>query len=142
MWCAAPLLAIALSLFGCATVGVQDPTAYDSGARNRAGITVENRINHVVLLWLKASGNAAHRERIIEISKTFEKIPGVLKVRVGEAVPSERAMVNDSFDLAISIAFANTDEMNRYLAHPRHQEAVREVLSPLVARIVVYDFVE
>ena len=52
---------------------------------------VENKraIQHVVLCWLKEPGNAEHRNQIIEISKTFRKIPGVLEVRVGKVIESD-----------------------------------------------------
>ena len=60
----------------------------------------EQAIQHVVLCWLKEPGNAAHRARIMEVSKTFRSIPGVLEVRVGEVIASDRAIVDDSFDVA------------------------------------------
>ena len=48
----------------------------------------EQALSHVVLCWLKEPGNADHRNQIIEVSKTFKKIPGVLDVRVGKVIES------------------------------------------------------
>ena len=56
--------------------------------------------------------------------------------------PSERQIVDDSFDVAICLTFASTRDMNAYIEHPRHKAAVKDVLLPIVERIVVYDFVE
>ena len=97
-------------------------------------------VNHLVLIWLKEPGNATHRARIIEISRTFKEIPGVVSVSVGEAIPSDRKIVDDSFDVAIHMIFASTKDMNRYIDHPKHKQAVRDVLLPITDKIVVYDF--
>jgi len=118
------LLAITLCIMGCAT---------DRPA---------NRVNHVVLCWLKEPGDTSGQDRIIETSKTFREIPGLIEVRVGKAIPSDRPIVDDSFDVCITMTFANTEDMAAYLAHPDHKKAVDEVLQPLVQKIVVYDFME
>ena len=66
----------------------------------------------------------------------------MLEVRVGEVVPSGRDIVDDSFDVGILLSFADAERMQAYIEHPDHRRAVRQVLLPLVERILVYDFVE
>ena len=95
---------------------------------------------HVVLVWLKEPGNLKHRQRIIEISREFETIPGVIDVSVGEVVTSDRPIVDDSFDVGLYLTFSSVDAMNTYLADDRHQKALREVFRPLSERYIVYDF--
>jgi len=116
---------ILLCSFGCITV--QD---------------VENKraIQHVVLCWLKEPGNAEHRNQIIEVSKTFRKIPGVLEVRVGRVIKSDRAIVDDSFDVGILVTVSDVERLQEYLNHPIHQNAKRDVLLPLMEKVLVYDF--
>ena len=97
-------------------------------------------VHHVVLCWLKDSGNAAQRQRIIEASRAFRRIPGVQTVHAGEPVISYRPIVDDSFDVAITLSFADAAALATYLDHPDHRRAADEVLRPLVERIVVYDF--
>ena len=104
--------------------------------------TTTGRVNHIVLCWLKEPGNIAHREKIIEVSKSFRTIPRVLQVRVGQVIPSDRKIVDDSFDVGVCISFDNAEDMNTYLDHPLHTKAAKEVLRPLADRIVVYDFLE
>jgi len=99
-------------------------------------------VHHVVLCWLKQPGNAADRDRIIDASRTFADIPGVLSVSAGEAIPSERPIVDDSFDVAILLTFANAADLAAYLAHPEHIRARDEILVPRVAKILVYDFTD
>jgi hypothetical protein len=97
-------------------------------------------IQHIVLCWLKEPGNPEHRRRIIERSKLFARIPGVREVRVGEVIPSERKIVDDSFDVGIVMTFDSVEQMDRYIGHPEHRWAVKEVILPLTRRILVYDF--
>ena len=101
-----------------------------------------DKVHHVVLCWLKDSGNASQRRRIMEASRSFGKIPGVLDVRVGEVLESNRKIVDDSFDVAITLSFADTRSLTEYLAHPVHQKARDEILLPIIKKIVVYDFKE
>jgi hypothetical protein len=99
-------------------------------------------VHHIVLCWLKDAGNADHRARIMEVSRSFRRIPGVRDVRVGQALESDRPIVDDSFDVAISFVFSDSRHLAEYLAHPAHRKATEEVLLPLVQRTVVYDFTE
>jgi hypothetical protein len=95
---------------------------------------------HIVLVWRKEPGKPEHRQRIIDAPREFETIPGVIDVRVGEAVPSDRPIVDDSFDVGLYMTFSSVEAMNTYLADERHQQALREVFRPLSERYIVYDF--
>ena len=97
------------------------------------------RIHHFVLCWLKEPGNLDHQKQIIEVSKTFSGIPGVLEAQAGTAVPSARDIVDDSFDVGILIVVKDIDALSSYLEHPLHQKAKKEILIPLVDKILVYD---
>ena len=100
----------------------------------------DTTVVHVVLLWLKEPGNPEHRQRIVDATRGFETIPGVIDVRVGEVVTSDRPIVDDSFDVGLYLTFSSIDAMNTYLADDRHQQALREVFRPLSERYIVYDF--
>ena len=102
----------------------------------------EQALSHIVLCWLKEPGNTDHRNQIIEVSKTFRKIPGVLEVRVGKVIESDRAIVDDSFDVGILVTVSGVERLQEYLDHPIHQKAKQDVLLPLVEKVLVYDFQE
>ena len=96
---------------------------------------VDNRgVIHTVLLWLKQPGDDTHRQQLIRASDRLRTIPGVLDIRFGEMITSERAIVDDSFDVA------DVEAMNRYLVDPVHEAVVANEIKPLVNRILVYDF--
>lgn len=97
-------------------------------------------VHHVVLCWLKEAGNSSHRQRLIDTSHSLRDIPGILTIHTGTAIPGDRAIVDDSFDVGIVFTFTDVDAMHAYLVHPKHQAAVQNTLKPLVKKIVVYDF--
>ena len=100
----------------------------------------EELVVHVVLVWLKDAGNVEHRRQIIDATRKLADIPGVIDVHVGEPVPSDRQVVDDSFDVGLYLTFANADDMQAYLVDARHQAAVREIFGPLSERYIAYDF--
>lgn len=99
----------------------------------------EQVIQHVVLCWLKEPGNTVHRRQLIETSRTFENIPGVLSVHAGTAVPATRRIEDSSFDVGIVVSVRDKAALSAYQAHPVHQQALTNILTPLVNRIQVYD---
>lgn len=101
--------------------------------------TATGRIEHVVLCWLKNPTSEKARRRLIETGAKLADIPGVLSVTAGPPVPSDRPVVNDSFDVGFVILLEDTAALKGYLAHPVHLAAVRDVLAPLVERTVIYD---
>lgn len=121
------LVVVAFFINGCCCTPIPKPT-------------IQYPVKHIVFVWLKEPGNAVHREKVIETSYSFEKIPGVKDVDVGEVIKSDRKIVDDSFDVGITLSFATESDMKAYLVHPRHKEAVKNVLKPLVRKIVVYDY--
>ena len=82
-------------------------------------------VPHVVLCWLKEPGNDQHRQQIAEVSTSFLEIHGVLEVRAGQVVSSDREIVDDSFDVAILVIVPDQKRLAEYLDHPIHQKAKR-----------------
>ena len=102
----------------------------------------ESPLLHIVLCWLKEPGNVEHQEKIIEVTKSFREIPGVLDAQAGKAVASDRSIVDDSFDIGILVVVKDKDALEAYLRHPVHDDAKKKILLPLIDRLVVYDFQE
>jgi hypothetical protein len=126
-----PLFALFLCLTGCWSYSTQ---------RIGGNLQPGSKIHHIVLCWLKEPGNEEHREQIIKASKLFRDIPGVLNSEAGRVVSSDRTIVDDTFDVGILVVVESQNDLKTYLEHPIHQRAKKETLSPLVDRILVYDF--
>ena len=95
---------------------------------------------HTVYLWLKKPGDQQHRHQLLYASDRLRSIPGVLDIRFGESIASDRDIVDDSFDVGIYFYFKDVEAMNAYLRHPVHISVVEQRIKPLVNRITVHDF--
>lgn len=96
-------------------------------------------ITHVVIFWTdKPHGEA--RDKLLAAARELSKIPGVLNYRCGTPVSSPRAVVDESYAVAISMDFENADTLASYQSHPEHQAFVRDFVKPNVGRFLVYDF--
>jgi hypothetical protein len=96
-------------------------------------------VEHVVIVWLKDSGNVEQRAKILDESIVLQSIPGVVSIKSGQVIASERSIVDSSFDVALIVSFSDRAALDAYLVHPVHVQLVEETLKPLVARIQVYD---
>lgn len=119
-------LASALSLVSCATIS--PPAA-------------KGTVDHVVLIWLKRPGNAADRQAILSASNDLRTIPGIQFLDAGTALASDRPIVDDSFDVGLTMRFDSAQSLHSYETNPLHVKKVTEVLKPLAKKFVVYDIV-
>jgi hypothetical protein len=100
------------------------------------------QVDHCVFVWLKKPGNAADREKLVEAARMFAReIPEVKKLSVGQMLPSQRPIVDSTFDVGFIMRFADKAAMDRYEQHPVHQKAVKQLLMPMAKKVQVYDLV-
>lgn len=132
-WMAGLVGGAGLVLAACAPPEVEAPPKKPGAATGE--------VQHVVLCWLKSPGDRMARAQLIGTSLGFQDLPGVVAVSAGEPLPSDRPQVDGSFDVAIVMTFRDEAALRAYERHPAHKKAVEEVLRPLTARVVVYDFV-
>lgn len=96
-------------------------------------------IHHLVLIWLKPDITVAQRDTMIDKSQALADIPGVSGFRIGPVVPSDRAVVDDSFDVAITMVFPDRQTLETYIESDAHKQIVSEHIAPLAERFIVYD---
>jgi hypothetical protein len=97
-------------------------------------------IDHVVFVWLKNPDSTRDRHILVEKSQELAAtIPQTRSFRWGTPVPSERPVVDDTYDLALVMNFDDRAGLEAYENHPAHKRAAKEVLRPLARKIVVYD---
>ena len=119
-------LAASLSLISCATIA--PPAA-------------RGTVDHVVLMWQKLPGNSVDRQALLSACSELRVIPGIKFLDVGTALASDRPVVDDSFDVGLTVRFDSAQSLHAYETDPRHLKKVNEVLKPLTKKIVVYDIV-
>lgn len=98
-------------------------------------------ISHIVVVWLKRPGNEADKKTFIQASQQLSDIPGIVNRHVGVVLPSDRKIVDDSFDVAVSVTLENQQALQNYLNHPKHKKVLHDQIKPLIDRIVAYDFI-
>ncbi len=101
----------------------------------------DQRVSHVVIVWLKQPGNEAMRQQFIEASQQLADLPGIVNRHVGIVSPSDRSIVDDTFDVAVTVTLKNRAALKAYLNNPKHKKILHDKIKPLVNRTVVYDFV-
>lgn len=96
-------------------------------------------VTHVILMWLKHPQRSADRAQLIRAAHSLRMIPGVLRVETGHGVPPPPPGIERDFDLAVAITFHDRAALARYERDPRHHDAVRGYLRPLVRRYEAYN---
>lgn len=96
--------------------------------------------SHVVIFWTDPADPKAADELLAGVNKYLLPIPGVLHFHAGRMVPSHRPVVEQSYQVALNLVFANKPAQDDYQVHPLHVEFVEKVLKPLVKKVTVYDF--
>jgi hypothetical protein len=99
-------------------------------------------VTHVVLCWFKADAPVDALEQAIAEGAALADIPGVLELRTGTALASERDSVDDSFQMGLTMRFADQASMQTYLAHPLHVDYVANNIKPWAERIEIYDIID
>jgi len=99
-------------------------------------------VSHVVLVWFKDTVSTTDIADIHARSLELHSIPGLTSIQAGAAVPSERPIVDDSFDLGLVMRFKTVEAMQAYLTHPQHKALVRQHIRGKVKRLQVYDILD
>lgn len=105
-------------------------------------ISGKGYIHHVVIAWLKQPGSNKAQEQLIEATKSLRQIPGVVAVTVGKTFPSKRKVVDDSFDVALTVILEDRAALQSYQNHPLHVKVKKQQLKPLVQRYLVYNYID
>ena len=100
---------------------------------------VSLRVTHVVLMWLKHPEHRGDRAQLIRAAHSLRMIPGVLSVQAGRAIPVVGDPPRKDFDLGVVITFRDRFALQRYEKDPRHLDAMRRYLQPLVRHYEVYN---
>ena len=96
--------------------------------------------SHVVIFWTKPEIPNSADELVAGMEKWLRPIPGANHMHIGRMVPSPRAVVEQSYQVALNLQFENKQAQDDYQVHPLHLEFIERCFKPNCARAVVYDF--
>ena len=97
-------------------------------------------LSHIVIFWTDPAQPNATAELIAGANKYLKDIPGVLQFHVGRMSPSPRAVVDQTYQVALNLIFPSRTLEEAYQAHPQHLEFVEKVFKPTCKKVVIYDF--
>jgi hypothetical protein len=110
-----------------------------SSCATTAPPAAKGTVDHVVLIWLKRPNHIEDRMAIQAATRDLRVIPGIQFLDSGTALASDRPVVDDSFDIGLTMRFDSAKSLQAYESHPLHVQKVTEVLKPLSKKILVYD---
>ncbi|MDB6024855.1 MAG: Dabb family protein [Verrucomicrobiales bacterium] len=96
--------------------------------------------SHVVIFWTDPANPTSADELLAGIEKYLKPIPGVLSFHAGKMVGSPRAVVDQTYQIALNLVFPNKKAQDDYQVHPMHVEFVTGVFKKTCKKVVVYDF--
>ncbi len=101
---------------------------------------IKEMFSHVVIFWTDPADSKAADELLAGINKYLKPIPGVLHYHAGKMVPSYRPVVEQSYQVALNLVFANKQAQDDYQVHQLHAEFLEKVFKRFCKKVVVYDF--
>ena len=94
---------------------------------------------HMVYFWGREGGTAADAHLLAQGCRThLPGIPGVLRLEVGFPSEAGRAVVDNSYAVALLVEFADAAAEEVYQDHPDHLRFIAEC-SQYWSRVQVYD---
>ncbi len=96
--------------------------------------------SHIVIFWTDPAKSEAADALVAGAKQYLSRAPGILQFHVGKMVPSQRAVVDQSYQVALNIVFDTKKSQDNYQEHPQHLEFVEKVFKPNCQKVVVYDF--
>jgi hypothetical protein len=80
---------------------------------------------HVVRFWIKPEASDAARSSLLtDCTELLSKIPGIKFISAGKPAPSERDVVDTSYDVGMCIVFDSIAQHDIYQSHPIHQKFI------------------
>jgi hypothetical protein len=97
-------------------------------------------LSHIVIFWTDPANPNAADELVAAADALLKNIPGVLQFHAGKMVPSHRPVVDQTYQVALNMGFANKQAEHEYQVHPQHLEFVEKHVRRLMKKVVIYDF--
>jgi stress responsive alpha/beta barrel protein len=96
--------------------------------------------SHVVIFWTDPKNPTGADELIEGANKYLKPIPGVLHYHVGRMTASHRPVVDQTYQVALNLIFADKQAQDDYQVHALHVEFVEKVFKRVCTKVIVYDF--
>lgn len=99
-------------------------------------------LSHVVIFWTKPGVPDAADKLLAGMRDYLAPIPGVHVFHAGKMVPSDRPVVDQSYQVGLYVQVDDKAAEIAYQKHPLHLEFIEKILKDNYERVVVYDFAD
>jgi len=96
--------------------------------------------SHIVVFWTDPAQPKAADEVIESAQRLLKDIPGIRHFHVGKMVPTERPVVDHTYQVALNVVFDDRKAQDQYQVHPKHREFVDTVFKRVCKKAWIYDF--
>ena len=96
--------------------------------------------SHIGIYWTNPAVHNDTEELISWVTRCLKAIPGVQHFHIGRMAPTERAIVDKTYQVAVNMTFPDKKTMEEYHAHPLYSDFVQNVYRRFCRKAVVYDF--
>jgi len=98
-----------------------------------------NMIDHIVLLrWQPGASEAAREAAATALAALPSKVSGIVRYTAGAQSSPEGK--SHGYDWGFVMTFTDAAARDTYLPHPEHQRVVAEMLAPIVADVLAFEF--
>jgi len=93
---------------------------------------------HSVYFWLHKNHTSEELAEFIKGAESLKGIDVAEAVYVGAPAPTERPVVDGTYDVSLTVLLRDMEGHDAYQAHPLHKAFV-EKYGPYWSRVVIYD---
>ncbi|SEA16186.1 Stress responsive A/B Barrel Domain [Arachidicoccus rhizosphaerae] len=93
---------------------------------------------HVVNFWLKKELDATGRAAFVKGVNSLGQIKNLAAFHVGEPAPTDRPVIDRSYDYALVCTFENQEDHDLYQTDPIH-DAFRDNCAQYWDKVLIYD---
>ena len=97
---------------------------------------------HTVFFWMKAGVSDADRKQLVSDCLEFlGKVPTVKQIWAGQPAQTPREVVDNSYDVGLTVILADKAAHDVYQAHPLHIDFIKRNKQNW-DRVRVYDYIQ
>lgn len=96
---------------------------------------------HHVFFWLKNPDNQEESQKLQKGLNDLVKMDVIKDFHIGVPAPTNREVIERSYQFSLLLIFDNLEDQNTYQDHPIHLKFV-ETCSSLWSKVIVYDSID
>lgn len=100
----------------------------------------DDRFVHTVFFWVKADVTQEQKDAFYQGLLKLKTIDAIETGYVGVPAPTNRSVIDSSYDYSITFVFKTAEDQDVYQSHPEHLEFIA-AYNHLWEKVVVYDAV-